>query len=80
MTTREILLAAGATLVMLGIITRGLASSQRRVAAMRKQHDLDVRQTGESVKPEPHLEKHLGRYANGAIVTGLLLVAAGCAS
>ena len=78
MNTREILLAAGATLAMLGVITRGLASSQRRVAAMRKQHELDVRKVGESVRPEPHLEKYLPRYANGAIALGLLLVVIGC--
>ena len=75
---REILLAIGATVAMLGIIARGLASSQRRVAAMRKQHDLDVRKPGEALPPEPHFEKHLGRYANGAIGLGLLLVVIGC--
>ncbi len=71
-------LAAGATLVMLGVITRGLAAGQRRAAALRKQHDLDVRKPGEALPPVPHLEKHLPRYANGAIALGLLLVALGC--
>ncbi len=74
---REALLAAGATLVMLGVILRGLAASQRRVAALRKQHELDERKPGESVRPAPHLEKYLSRYANGAIALGLLLVVAG---
>ena len=78
MSAREILLAIGATLAMLGIIARGLASSQRRVAAMRKQHDLDVRKPGEPFPPVPHLEKHLTRYANAGIALGLLLVVIGC--
>lgn len=73
----EHLMALGATLVMLGIIARNLDAGQRRVAAMRKQHDLDERKLGESVKPEPHLEKHLRRYANAGIVLGLLLLGIG---
>lgn len=76
--SRETLLAAGATLVMVGVITRGLAASQRRTAALRKQHDLDVRKLGEALPPVPHLEKHLTRYANTGIVLGLLLVVIGC--
>lgn len=75
---REIFLAAGATLAMLGIITRGLASGERRATAMRKQHDLDVRKPGEPLPPVPHLEKYLSRYANGAIALGLLVVVIGC--
>jgi len=74
---RDILLAVGATLVMLGVIARGLASGQRRAAALRKQHDLDVRKPGEALPSIPHLEKHFSRYANGAIGLGLLLVALG---
>ena len=73
----DLVMALGATLAMLGIITRNLAASQRRVTAMRKQHELDVRKLGESVKPESHLEKHLTRYANVGILLGLLLVAFG---
>ncbi len=75
--SRETLLAAGATLVMLGVITRGLASAQRRMAALRKQHELDERKPGESVRPVPHLEKYLYVYANGAIALGVLLVVVG---
>jgi hypothetical protein len=75
--SREALLAVGATLVMLGVITRGLAAGQRRAAALRKQHDLDVRKPGEALPPVPHLEKHLSNYANGAIVLGVVLVVAG---
>lgn len=75
--SRETFLAVGATLVMLGVITRGLAASQRRAAALRKQHDLDVRKPGEALPPVPHLEKHLANYANGAIALGVVLVVVG---
>ena len=78
--SREVLLAVGATLVMLGVITRGLAAGQRRAAALRKQHDLDVRKPGEPLPPVPHLEKYLQHYANAGIVLGVLLVVAGSLS
>ena len=49
----------------------------RRAAALRKQHDLDVRKPGEALPPVPHLEKHLQHYANAGMVLGVLLVLIG---
>lgn len=73
--TRDTLLAVGVCLVMVGIVLRGVARSNRRSQALRKQHLLDDPSTpDESDRTDRHLEKNLPRYAAGCIVVGLTLV------
>lgn len=75
--SREALLGIGMTLVMLGVILRGLARSHRRTLAARKQHELDVRAPGAPIPEPPHFERHLGSYANGLLVLGVVLTVVG---
>jgi hypothetical protein len=68
--SRDILLAIGVTLFVLGIILRGLARDHRRTLARRKQHELA---TGQSAPALPHFEKHFARYANSVFILGIVL-------
>lgn len=78
--TRDVLLAVGFTLLIVGIFLRGFARSTRRSLALRRQHELHVRETGspprapDEVIPTTHLERNVGRYAVGCVVTGLLII------
>lgn len=76
MPSKNLLLAVGFTLIVLGIVTRGLARTQRRRLALRRQHELDVRKRGEPLPPLSHLERHLGNYANGVAAAGVVAVLA----
>lgn len=74
---RDALLAVGVSLVVAGIILRGVARSNRRDQALRKQHHLDDRTASdETDRADRHLEKYLPRYAAGCITIGLTLVIA----
>lgn len=72
---RDVLLAIGVTLFVLGIILRGFARDHRRTLARRKQHELDTPRTGTTPAEIPlsHLEKHFAHYANGVFVLGIIV-------
>jgi len=75
--SRDSLLAVGVCLVVIGVILRGIARSNRRDQALRKQHRLDNPSApDESNRTDLHLEKNLPRYAAGCIIVGLSLVVA----
>jgi len=75
----ETLLAIGATLVMVGVILRGFASTARRDIARRKEHRIDDRKSTEAMlteelaRPPGWFERHLGLLANFILVTGVVL-------
>lgn len=81
LTTYESLLALGVTLVMAGIILRGIAAGNRRELARRKQHRLDERRTDEALlnqqleQPPGWFEKNLGLLANVTLVAGVVISA-----
>ena len=79
LTTSRGLLALGMSLVMIGIIMRGFASSSRRSIALRQQHDLHHRKPGESERPVIErvtwFERNLGAIANSMLVIGLIFTA-----
>ncbi len=72
---RDTLLALGACLVVVDIVLRGFARSNRRDQAYRKQHHLD-NPTGVLAqdRTDHHLEKHLPRYAAALLVAGVISV------
>ena len=80
--TYESLLAIGVSLVMAGLILRGFARNARRDRALRKQHRLDDRKSGDAglnrqIDRAPGwLEQNLGLIANTALVAGLLITVA----
>lgn len=82
LTSRDTLIAFGGCVLMLGIVLRGIARSIRRELALRKQHVLQLRKSGEleravAVELETnHWEKYLPRYAAGFIITGLIVILA----
>ncbi len=71
--TRDVLLAIGVTLFILGIILRGLAREHRRTIAHRQQHELETKSLGERTAPASHLERHFDRYASAITVLGAFL-------
>jgi hypothetical protein len=79
----ETLLAVGVSLIMLGVVMRGLAANVSRDLARRKQHRLDARKTSEAKLNEElehspgWLEKNLGMIANIALLVGVGLTIAG---
>ncbi|HEY8996177.1 MAG TPA: hypothetical protein VIM71_16040 [Lacunisphaera sp.] len=79
---RDILYAAGVCLIFIGVVLRGFVRGHRRSIALRKQHALLLRKSGDierATKTEEEtsrLEKYLPRYAAGCIVAGLLIVVA----
>jgi hypothetical protein len=78
--SRDLLLGAGACLVVIGVVMRGIARSNRRDQARRKQHDLAAAEAELAPPPDAvdrHLEKWLPRYGGASIAVGLVLVGAG---
>lgn len=76
--TRDVLVALGACLVLMGFVMRGLARSGRRDQALRKQHRLDHPDDPESSDAVTRwLENNLGRLAGGTILLGFLVIIAG---
>ena len=79
----ETLLAIGVTLIMAGIVLRGLAAQTRRDLARRKQHRLDERKTADARlndefdQPPSWLEKNCGLFANLVLLAGVVLTIAG---
>ena len=74
--TRDVLLAVGVGLFMVGVIARGLARSHRRALAARKLNDLEAAGAGTPAEQLSHLEKYGNRYATAlAIVGGGVVVA-----
>lgn len=75
----ETLLALGVTLVMIGVILRGFASSARRDLARRKEHRIDDRKSGDALlteelaRPPGWFERNLGLLANLVLVTGVVV-------
>lgn len=77
---RDLLVGVGACLVVTGLVMRGLARSNRRDQALRKQHDLAAADDDATPKPDAidrHLEKWLPRYGAGCLVAGFVLIGAG---
>lgn len=75
LTRRDILLALGSCLVVVGCVLRGIARSGRRDEALRKQHQLDNGSLGgETDRTDRHLEQYLPRYATIAICSGVVLL------
>ena len=81
-TTHESLLAIGVSLVMGALVLRGFARNARRDRALRKQHQLDDRRSGEAEfnrqidRAPGWFEQNLGWIANTALVAGLLITVA----
>lgn len=79
----QTLLALGVTLVMVGVILRGFASSARRDLARRKEHRIDARKSTaaglseELARPPGWFERNLGLLANLVLVAGVVITAAG---
>ncbi|MFZ5496717.1 MAG: hypothetical protein ACOZE5_15460 [Verrucomicrobiota bacterium] len=76
---RGTLIALGACLVIVGVVLRGLARSNRRDQAFRKQHDLAAAEPDAGNQPDAfdrHLEKWLPRYAAFCIAAGFLAMLA----
>lgn len=77
----ETLLALGVTLVMVGVILRGFASTARRDLARRKEHRIDDRKstaailTEELARPPGWFERNLGLLANLILVAGVVITA-----
>ena len=75
----ETLLAVGVTLVMVGVILRGFASTARRDIARHKEHRIDDRKsaaailTGELARPPGWFERNLGLLANLILVGGVVI-------
>ena len=75
----ETLLALGVTLVMVGVILRGFASSARRDLARRKEHRMDDRKSGDArlteelARPPGWFERNLGLLANIILVVGVVI-------
>ncbi len=75
----ETLLALGVTLVMVGVILRGFASTARRDLARRKEHRIDDRKsadailTGELARPPGWFERNLGLLANVILIAGVVI-------
>lgn len=75
----ETLLAVGVTLVMVGVILRGFASTARRDIARRKEHRIDDRKsaeailTGELARPPGWFERNLGLLANLVLIAGVAI-------
>ncbi len=75
----ETLLALGVTLVMVGVILRGFASSARRDLARRKEHRIDDRKSGDArlteelARPPGWFERNLGLLANIILVVGVVI-------
>lgn len=80
--SHDALLGLGVCLIIAGIILRGLVREGNRAMALRMQHALMLRKSGEQERAEQvetetsHLEKWLPRYAAGCITIGLILVVA----
>jgi hypothetical protein len=75
LTRRDILLALGSCLVVVGCVLRGIARFGRRDEALRKQHLLDHGSLGEQAdRTERHLEQYLPRYATVAICMGVVVL------
>lgn len=80
MTTTSLLLALGASLVLLGVLLRGAHQSLRRVEAARAQTARLDRLSGRGDPPEPAPPPHPLRHRlpllyRGAVLLGLLLLA-----
>ena len=76
LTSREVLLPLGVSLVVVGIFLRGFAQSSRRAIALRRQHWLHIRKPGESDPTDQQtgwFEKHLPVIANTVVVAGVVL-------
>lgn len=80
--TRDVLLAVGFTLIIAGVVLRGFARPARRSLALRRQHELHVREIDsppraldESIRTT-HLERNVGRYTIGCLVLGSLIAVA----
>lgn len=75
--------AIGISLVMLGVVMRGFATSARREMARRKQHRSDERKlpiahlNDELEKPPGWLEQNLGLVANLILVAGVVITVVG---
>jgi hypothetical protein len=78
--SRDLLVGVGACLVVIGVVMRGLARSNRRDQAHRKQHDLAAADTDLAPAPDAidrHLEKWLPRYGAVCIAGGAFVIVLG---
>ena len=76
LTSRDVLLPLGVSLVVVGIFLRGFAVSSRRAIALRRQHWLHIRKPGEADPTGQQtgwFEKHLPVIANTVVVVGVVI-------
>jgi len=74
--SRDLLIGAGMCLVVLGIVLRTVARTQRREIALRKQREIADRAAPETSTPLAFWEKHLGHLANALLFAGVIAVIA----
>ena len=73
----EFLVAAGVSLIVIGVALRGAVNAtQRRLAGERQHQRLSGGRTA-AARPPNHWERHGARYATGAILLGVMLAFAG---
>lgn len=72
--SREILAATGFCLIMFGLILRGLVRTHRRTLAMRRQHEIDVRRSGDTPAKPTHFDRYFPIYANVVWLLGVFAV------
>lgn len=78
--SRDLLVGVGACLVVVGFVMRGLARSNRRAQALRKQHDLAAADADLGPAPDAfdrHLEKWLPRYGTACAAAGFIVIVVG---
>jgi hypothetical protein len=81
----QTLQAVGVTLVMIGVILRGFASSARRDLARRKEHRIDDRKSADArlseelARPPGWFERNLDLLANLVLVAGVVITVVGFA-
>lgn len=76
LTSKEVLLPLGVSVCFVGIILRGFARGNRRVAALRHQKWLADRTPGEpdpAIKETGWLDKNLPAIANTTAIAGLVI-------
>ena len=80
LTTHESLLAIGVSGVIFGLILRTFASSSRRSAALRQQHQLHDHKLGDAIRAGQDdrsagwFEKHVSAIANTVVFASLAII------
>jgi hypothetical protein len=77
--SREVMLPAGVSIGMIGLLLRGFARSNHRSVALEKQHLLHHRKPGDagiSEKKAGWLDRHLTAIANTTTISGAVITLA----